>query len=363
MGDEINISGIPNLGIPGLSGFSGGGIGAIGAGNGYSGGAPQPAVSSADISRAIYGSNFSPQQAQSTINNLYGPGGFGGQTAYYAGEGAAYGRNTGGFRAPAGEPGSDSGEAPQASGGSVFDTGTSAIQYPQSGDYFNARGGGRDSIANALMSQAVPSGDPGGGGSMTLVNGGPQTPLTPAPNIDQTFGQLGGAGSALEAVNRYAGVGTGVGPSEPYGLPRFNSQPPQSAVDSGDPASSFRGGGRDFNDTFGQMPQSLEDQLRSALGTIDRAQAQPSPPYVQGPPPSGNTLTPQDISAQQQPYFGGGTGDPGDALRQGRGWTIAETPPAVQQEQLGNRINQAIFDVGQAGDQYGRSIGGSFSRR
>jgi hypothetical protein len=379
MGDEINISGIPNLGIPGLSGFSGGGIGALGAGNGYAGGAPQPAVSAADISRAIYGSNFSPQQAQATVNNLYGPEGFGGQTARYAGTGAAYGRATGGFTAPSGEPGSDSGDQPQAQGGgSVFDTGAAAIPYPQSGNYFSARGGGRDSIANALMSQAVPSGDPGGGGSSTEVNGGP------GDGLNSAFGQLSGqtptqAGNqpAIDAVNQFAGRGTDMYPGSPVVTPKFfgggrdfgdtfgQFSQPSSAVDSGDPASSFQGSGRDFNATFGQMPQSLEDQLRSALGTIDRAQAQPSPPYLppQQPPASGDTLTPQDRGTS---FFGGGavgTGDAGDALRSGRGWSIAETPPAVQQEQLGNRINQAIFDVGQAGDQYGRSIDGSFSRR
>ena len=36
-------------------------------------------------------------QSQALFNNLYGPQGFGGQTAQYAAQGAAYGRDTGGF--------------------------------------------------------------------------------------------------------------------------------------------------------------------------------------------------------------------------------------------------------------------------
>jgi hypothetical protein len=55
-----------------------------------------PAMSAADINRSIWG-NYSPQQSQDVTNNLYGPSGLGGQTAFYAGQGAAYGRGTGGF--------------------------------------------------------------------------------------------------------------------------------------------------------------------------------------------------------------------------------------------------------------------------
>ena len=79
----VDVSGIPNMG------FGGGG---------YFGGIPnqQPAMSAAQINAGIWG-NYSPQQAQATQNNIYGPGGFGAQPAYYAGLGAAYGRATGGF--------------------------------------------------------------------------------------------------------------------------------------------------------------------------------------------------------------------------------------------------------------------------
>jgi hypothetical protein len=70
----------------------GGGGGVLG-GNAATG---QPALSSAQIMSSLYG-NYSPGAAQSTLNNIYGPGGFGAQPAAYAAAGAAYGRQTGGF--------------------------------------------------------------------------------------------------------------------------------------------------------------------------------------------------------------------------------------------------------------------------
>ena len=77
-----------------------------GGGGGIIGGIPnqQPAMSAAQINQSMWG-NYSPGQAQATINNLYGPQGFGGQTAHYAGLGAAYGRATGGFGTPGSNPG------------------------------------------------------------------------------------------------------------------------------------------------------------------------------------------------------------------------------------------------------------------
>lgn len=79
----VDVSGIPNMG------FGGGG---------YFGGIPNvaPAMSAAQINAGMWG-NYSPGAAQSTLNNIYGAGGFGAQPAYYAALGAAYGRQTGGF--------------------------------------------------------------------------------------------------------------------------------------------------------------------------------------------------------------------------------------------------------------------------
>ncbi len=136
-----DVSGIPNLGIPGM-GFSGGVLGGI----------PNqaPAMSADQINASRWG-RFSPQQGQAVLNNIYGPQGFGGATAQAAATGAAYGRATGGF------------------GGrtSAFDTGAAPVPYlsgggmPFGGGGFG--GGTRNSIAQTManngpdMSQAVPS--------------------------------------------------------------------------------------------------------------------------------------------------------------------------------------------------------------
>ena len=96
-----DVSGIPNMG------FGGGG---------YFGGIPNvaPAMSAGQINQGIWG-NYSPQQAQSTLNNIYGPGGFGALPAHYAGLGASYGRATGGFgMAPAAAPPRRAASAPSA---------------------------------------------------------------------------------------------------------------------------------------------------------------------------------------------------------------------------------------------------------
>ena len=57
-----DVSGIPNMGFGGGSYFGG---------NAATG---QPAYSSNDIMRSLYG-NYSPGAAQSTLNNIYGGGG------------------------------------------------------------------------------------------------------------------------------------------------------------------------------------------------------------------------------------------------------------------------------------------------
>jgi hypothetical protein len=80
----VDISGVPNLGIPAMGG------GAI------FGGVPNvsPAWSADQINKSMWGS-YSPQQAQAPLSNIFAN--FGKQTDYYSGLGAAYGRATGGF--------------------------------------------------------------------------------------------------------------------------------------------------------------------------------------------------------------------------------------------------------------------------
>jgi hypothetical protein len=120
----VDVSGVPNLGIPGLSGFSGGAPN-----NGGYFADPGAGLNNAYASQASNQRFFGQQAATpSTVpqSQLYGPQGFGGATAQAAATGAAYGRNTGGFNAGkqvAPIPGSGQ----KAGGGSVFDTGATPV--------------------------------------------------------------------------------------------------------------------------------------------------------------------------------------------------------------------------------------------
>ena len=111
-----DVSGVPNLGIPGM------------------GGGPQFADPFAATNAAVaanqanmlanYNANLAyvGAQNQASLNNAYGPQGFGGQTAYYAGLGAAYGRNTGYYGDTLGLSPGETTPAAQAAG-NVFNTG------------------------------------------------------------------------------------------------------------------------------------------------------------------------------------------------------------------------------------------------
>jgi hypothetical protein len=101
----VDVSGIPNMG------FGGGG---------YLGGIPnqQPALSAAQINASM-GWNPNAVQFDPFANT---PGGFGGQTAAYAGAGAAYGRQTGYYGDTLGLPPGQTTPAAQA-GGDVWSQG------------------------------------------------------------------------------------------------------------------------------------------------------------------------------------------------------------------------------------------------
>jgi hypothetical protein len=137
----VDVSGIPNMG------FGGGG---------YFGGSASlglPAMSADQINASMWG-GYSPQAAQNTFNNTYSSGGgFGAQTDYYSGLGAAYGRQTGGF-----ESGNDYMSSLWGGGTSPYtDYGQSALPdtswyQPQAaapsfdwGSYFNDVTGGQQS--------------------------------------------------------------------------------------------------------------------------------------------------------------------------------------------------------------------------
>jgi hypothetical protein len=177
---DINISGIPNMG------FGGGG---------YFANTMQPsgsALSANQINRSIgMGSGGIGDQNQAQLNNLYGAGGFGAQTAHYAGVGAAYGRGTGGFGgygAANADPFTPVGSGGGAGGGggaspsrvpgasSPFDSGTSAVPYlsgggsPFGGGGFGS-GGNRSFDASRYFSEltgntgepTTPTSSPAGG--------------------------------------------------------------------------------------------------------------------------------------------------------------------------------------------------------
>jgi len=159
----------------------GGGGGGIIGGNAATG---QPAMSSAQINA---GMGWNPAAQAQTVN-LYGPQGFGGQTAYYAGQGAAYGRATGGFGTPGSNPGW---QDPQPPDGAWVGTGFNPQQYLQDnpdvaaavgannlqGAYDHARTygrpegrGGTDMLPPIIVDEPTPQSRPGNMPSLSPLN-------------------------------------------------------------------------------------------------------------------------------------------------------------------------------------------------
>ena len=183
-----------------------------GGGGGIIGGIPNqaPAMSSAQINASM---GWNPA-AQAQTTNLYGPMGFGGQTAMYAGLGAAYGRQTGGF-----------GMQPAAPAPAVdpwAGTGFDPIQYLHNNpDVAGATGGDPMKAYEHARSYGVNEGragtdmfDPGESWSppQERINQGfdayPNwSPQSYAPNFNDTFSPYGIYGhqlqnqSAINAVN------------------------------------------------------------------------------------------------------------------------------------------------------------------
>ena len=252
----INISGIPNLGIPAMGGFPQSNPGQ---------GLANAQASYADNNR-FFGQQAATQAAAANMGSqqaLYGPRGFGGDTAAAAATGAAFGRGTGGFNAVGGvtqpvggrsvfntgtspvpyqnAPGpgsfSPSPNYPGGRGSSVFDTGTSAVPYsPPPGSFSpspNYPGRGRDEIAQAMM--------------------------PPAPNFDQTFSSFRSGGDptptqiqnqpAINAVNQMS-LGGRFNPSVPPSSP-----PSPEELGTGGPTPGWNPGG-DLSGRFGAAPSS-----------------------------------------------------------------------------------------------------------
>ena len=245
-----DVSGIPNLGIPGLSGFNGGG--------GVNGIPGSSGLASA-YEQALQNQRFFGNQAATMATaNAYDPwantpGGFGGQTAAYAGAGAAYGRGTGGFgMAPGGgraapgrvgtigNPGGGAAPSSVPVASSPFDVGNAGAVPYLSGGGLPFGGGGfgrRSTTVFDTGAQGIPYSPPPGS-------------FSPSPNYPggsgDTFASRFGAAppvnaflqppsnqGALDAVQQFNGRGTGVSAAAPAAAPAAPSSP-----------------GADFNERF-----------------------------------------------------------------------------------------------------------------
>lgn len=271
----MDVSGIPNMGFGGGGYF--GGDAATG----------QPAMSAAQINQGIWG-NYSPQQAQSTLDNIYGPGGFGAQTNAYSSAGAAYGRQTGGF-------------APSNVGNVAADKwGTMTPQEKLA----HNQAVGRDFINTNI-------------GNVPTEK---WNSLKDREKFDHN-----------QAVQRDRGIAT------PYGWDAYSG----GGIGSDAVAAPFavptkvpRVPTVDWNKTFNNM----------TAGNSYNPYALGGAPWQ----PSGR----DDLATLMSGAH--------NKLRAGQGWTIAQQPPAASQGTLTSRINQGIYDIGNAGDYYSRMIGGGF---
>ena len=218
-------------------------------------------------------------QSQALFNNLYGPQGFGGQTAAYAGAGAAYGRDTGGF------------------GG-----------YGGMNDPMSPVGGynGMDATTGVMMRNgAIDQQDPGnialyyqmmGGGGIPAA--APSPGYTPDATASQNgFGYPGGGsmGSMFDP-NSYGSLGMGVPAQTGSGGLALN---PNGSINQSDPGNIalyyqiMRGGGG-----APQMPgqpygQGYFDQTFGAANSQPQAY---NPNYGGGYPGAMSS----DYQAQQQ---------------------------------------------------------------
>ena len=311
-----DVSGIPNMGIPALSGFNGGG------GTNNSGYFQDPGFSLANaFAQRNANNNYFGNQAQTLAAaeipqaQLYGGGSFGAQPAHYAGVGAAFGRATGGFNAKPAAPAPPT-QVPVDS--SIFDTaGTDPVPYLNTGggDPFGGGGFGRMPTAFDTGTQGVPNlsggGTPFGGGGF----GSPPPPYT--PNFDAVFDSNFSPANPTIGFSRGrsmpqgAGYDPGASATLPPGPPpsRFD---PQRAIDA---VNQFSGVGTEpqpstapGSNTGGANPFTSGADPITNLGSPFAAgrgfQAAPPSPFEAGAPGIGATLLP----AFNRATPGGGVG-------------------------------------------------------
>jgi hypothetical protein len=240
----------------------------------YGGG---PDFSGLANAQAQYNQNqnyFGNQNATFGAVNSYNPwantpGGFGAQTAAYAGLGAAYGRGTGGFGGFTGSSGGP--ESGPIGDPSVFETGAAPIPSlggggaPYGGGGFRGfggrgaglsplasyGGGGYDAFDPSIYGGSTGFGVPGFGGRGFA---GAQLSALPSPNpVEQGFNQFGFRGGqmdnqpAIDAVQAFNGVGTD---QYPYQMPSFDRNRMAGALMGAD-----GGGGSPFDQAHGAFPE------------------------------------------------------------------------------------------------------------
>jgi len=301
---EINISGIPNLGIPGLSGFN----------NQQSFINPGAGLANA---QAQYAQNQRYQQNQAatlgtanaisnqaTSNLTQDP-------AIYAAIGAAYGRNTGGFRGAAAPP----------AGSSVFETGAGPVPYldsPPPGSFSPSPNypGGR-AVASPPSPPSYSAGDPfqtaspggnvgggnvgaffptsgyqdpfntpasSGGFAQANARGIPQVPApTPQPEFSPNQGEFGGL---------FSGLRSGLGSP----APDVSSTPSPETVYQGFPQFTEGGSTRASQNTGSANPfTSGAAPITNLNGPSQAGRGfEPTPPSVfkTGAPHIGPTMGP-----------------------------------------------------------------------
>jgi hypothetical protein len=276
-------------------------------------------------------------QNQASLNNAYGPSGFGGDTARYAALGAAYGRGTGGFNggqqvAPAyGQTMADfqgRGASPASVNvdSSPFDTGnTGAVPYLSGGGLpFGGGGFGRMPTAFDTGTQGVPNLS---GGGMPFGGGGFGRPSY-TPNFDQAFNSNFSPANPTIGFGQRAMPSLGYDPSSSATLPpgpppsKFD---PQSAIDA---VNQFAGRGVEptpmggsglgrlsgarlapnFDPTAGSVPQNFPSSLGAfELGTSAVPHARMPTAFDTGanPVPHQQMPTAFDTGTSPVPFFGG----------------------------------------------------------
>jgi hypothetical protein len=327
-------------------------------------------MSAAQINAGMWG-NYSPSAAQATQNNIYGAGGFGAQPAYYAGLGAAYGRATGGFGGY-GAANADPFTAVPYRGGGI---GSDAYRGGQEGNYQV------DPFSGAISGYNAPR--------QYGWDANEGAPVPAQPSFNDIWS---GRGAQSLARDNLFNVYTWPTPQPQRDfLDRWNTFPQQQSwSDPFSQGGGFGGGAAWATGTpagtrsavpdartympSGQFGGYLDHYLWGANSGSLGANGIRTDPFG-GYVPQGGGYQTDPFSGAITGYSGGGIGSDAsyggqntiagygsalNALRAGQGWTIANTPQAAGQGYLANRINQSIYDIGNAGDYYGRSIGGGF---